>query len=75
MDKQEISRYGTALKKETYSFQSDKKVKVTFETIDYRTKALKTISTSVMNVPNMEKFREEMNVISGNYRWENYYNK
>ena len=63
------------LKKETYSFLSDKKVKVTFETIDYKTKALKTISTSVMNVPNMEKFREDMNVISGNYRWENYYNK
>ena len=73
--KQEISKYGTALKKETYSFLSDKKVKVTFETIDYKTKALKTISTSVMNVPNMEKFREDMNVISGNYRWENYYNK
>ena len=73
--KQEISRYGTVLKKETYSFLSDKKVKVTFETIDYKTKALKTISTSVMNVPNMEKFREDMNVISGNYRWENYYNK
>ena len=73
--KQEISRYGTALKKETYSFLSDKKVKITYETIDYKTKALKTISTSVMNVPNMEKFREDMNVISGNYRWENYYNK
>lgn len=73
--KQEISRYGTALKKETYSFLSDKKVKVTFETIDYKTKALKTISTSVMNVPNMEKFREDMNVISGIYRWKNYYNK
>ena len=73
--KQEISRYGTALKKETYSFLSDKKVKITYETIDYKTKALKTISTSVMNVPNMEKFHEDINVISGNYRWENYYNK
>ena len=73
--KQEISKYGTTLKKETYSFLSGKKVKVTFETIDYKTKALKTISTSVMNVPNMEKFREDMNVISGIYRWENYYNK
>ena len=73
--KQEISKYGTVLKKETYSFLSDKKVKVTFETIDYKTKALKTISTSVMNVPNIEKFREDMNVISENYRWENYYKK
>ena len=73
--KQEISKYGTALKKETYSFLSDKKVKVTFETIDYKTKALKTQSTSVMDVPNIEMYHEDMNVDSGDYRWENYYNK
>ena len=73
--KQEISKYGTVLKKETYTFPSNNKVKVIYETIDYKTKTLKTQSTSVMDVPNMEKFREDMNVISGNYRWENYYNK
>ena len=49
--------------------------KVIYETIDYKTKALKTQSTSVMDVLTMEKFHEDMNVISGNYRWENYYNK
>ncbi len=73
--KQEISKYGTVLKKETYSFRSDKKAKVTFETIDYKTKTLKTQSTSVIDVPNMEKYHEDMNVDSGDYRWENYYNK
>ena len=73
--KQEISKYGTILKKETYSFPSNNKVKVTYETIDYKTKTLKTQSTSVMDVPNMEMYHEEMNVDSGDYRWENYYNK
>ena len=32
---QEISKYGTVLKKETYSFPSINKVKVIYETIDY----------------------------------------
>ena len=73
--KQEISKYGTVLKKETYSFLPNNKVKVTYETIDYKTKTLKTLSTSVMDVPNMEMYHEEMNVDSGDYRWENYYNK
>ena len=73
--KQEICKYGTVLRKETCFFPSNSKVKVIYETFDYKTKALKTISTSVMNVPNMEKFREDMNVISENYRWENYYYK
>lgn len=73
--KQEISKYGTVLRKETYSFPSNNKAKVIYETIDYKTKALKTQSTSVMDVLAMEKFHEDMNVISGNYRWENYYNK
>lgn len=73
--KQEISRYGTVLRKETYSFLSDKKVKVTFETIDYKSKTLKTQSTSVMDVPDIEMYREDMNVDSGDYRWENYYYK
>lgn len=73
--KQEISKYGTVLRKETYFFPSNSKVKVTYESIDYKTKALKTQSTSVMEVLDMEKFHEDMNVISGNYRWENYYNK
>ena len=73
--KQEISKYGMVLNKETYSFLSDRKVKVTFETIDYKTRTLKTQSTSVMDVPDMEMYREDMNVDSGDYRWENYYNK
>ena len=73
--KQEISKYGTVLKKETYTFPSDNKVKVTYETIDYKNKTLKTLSTSVMDVPNMEMYHEDMNVDSGDYRWENYYNK
>lgn len=73
--KQEISKYGTVLKKETYSFLPNNKVKVTYETIDYKTKTLKTLSTSVMDVPNMEMYHEDMNVDSGDYRWENYYNK
>ena len=71
---QEISKYGTVLRKETY-FSSNSKVKVTYETIDYKTKALKTQSTSVMDVPNMEMYHEDMNVDCGDYRWENYYNK
>ena len=73
--KQEISRYGTVLRKETYSFPSNSKVKVTYETIDYKTKTLKTQSTSVMDVPDIEMYREDMNVDSGDYRWENYYYK
>ena len=73
--KQEISKYGTVLKKETYSFLSDKKVKVIYETIDYKTRTLKTLSTSVVVVPDMEMYHEDMNVDSGDYRWENYYNK
>lgn len=73
--KQEISKYGTVLKKETYSFSSNNKVKVTYETIDYKTKTLKPLSTSVIDVPNMEMYHEDMNVDSGDYRWENYYNK
>ena len=73
--KQEISRYGTVLRKETYSFLSNSKVKVTYETIDYKTKTLKTQSTSVMDVPDIEMYREDMNVDSGDYRWENYYYK
>ena len=72
---QEISKYGTVLRKETYFFPSNSKVKVTYETIDYKTKALKTQSTSVMDVPNIEMYHEDMNVDSGDYRWENYYNK
>ena len=72
---QEISKYGTVLKKETYSFPSNNKAKVIYETIDYKTKTLKTLSTSVMDVPNMEMYHEDMNVDSGDYRWENYYNK
>ena len=72
---QEISKYGTVLKKETYSFPSINKVKVIYETIDYKTKILKTLSTSVMDVPDMEMYHEDMNVDSGDYRWENYYNK
>ena len=72
---QEISKYGTVLKKETYSFPSINKVKVIYETIDYKTKTLKTLSTSVMDVPDMEMYHEDMNVDSGDYRWENYYNK
>ena len=63
------------LKKETYSFPSNNKVKVIYETIDYKTKILKTLSTSVMDVPDMEMYHEDMNVDSGDYRWENYYNK
>ena len=63
------------LKKETYSFPSNNKVKVIYETIDYKTKTLKTQSTSVMDVPDMEMYHEDMNVDSGDYRWENYYNK
>ena len=73
--KQEISKYGTVLKKETYSFPSINKVKVIYETIDYKTKILKTLSSSVMDVPDMEMYHEDMNVDSGDYRWENYYNK
>ena len=72
---QEISKYGTVLRRETYFFPSNSKVKVTYETIDYKTKALKTQSTSVMDVPNIEMYHEDMNVDSGDYRWENYYNK
>ena len=73
--KQEISKYGTVLKKETYTFPSNNKVKVTYETIDYKTKNLKTQSVSLEDVDNMDVYHEDMNVISGNYRWENYYNK
>ena len=73
--KQEISKYGMVLKKETYSFPSNNKVKITFETIDYKTKTLTAQSTSVIDVPNMEMYHEDMNVDSGDYRWENYYNK
>ncbi len=73
--KQEISKYGTVLKKETYSFTPNNKVKVTFETIDYQTKTLKPQSTSVMDVTNIDMYHEDMNVDSGDYRWENYYNK
>lgn len=73
--KQEISKYGTVLKKETYSFLPWNRVKVTYETIDYKTKTLKTLSTSVMDIPNIEMYHEDMNVDSGDYRWENYYNK
>ena len=72
---QEVSKYGTVLKKEAYSFLPDNKVKVTYETIDYKNKTLKTLSTSVMEVPDMEMYHEDMNVDSGDYRWENYYNK
>lgn len=72
---QEISKYGTVLKKETYSFPSNNKVKVTFESIDYKTKSLKTQSVFMEDVDNMDMYHEDMNVISGNYRWENYYNK
>lgn len=73
--KQKISKYGTVLEKETYFFLPNNKVKVTYETIDYKTKTLKTLSTSVMDAPNMEMYHEDMNVDSGDYRWENYYNK
>lgn len=73
--KQEISRYGTVLKKETYSFLSNNKAKVTFESIDYKTKTLKTQSVSMTDITNMEMYHEDMNVVSENYRWENYYNK
>lgn len=73
--KLKISKYGTVLKKETYSFLPNNKVKVTYETIDYKTKTLKTLSTSVMDVLNMEMYHEDMNIDSGDYRWENYYNK
>lgn len=72
---QEISKYGTVLRKETYFFPSNSKVKVTYETIDYKTKNLKTQSVSLEDVDNMDVYHEDMNVISENYRWENYYNK
>lgn len=64
-----------SLEKGNIFFPSNSKVKVTYETIDYKTKALKTQSTSVMDVPNIEMYHEDMNVDSGDYRWENYYNK
>ena len=29
----------------------------------------------IQEVPDMEMYHEDMNVDSGDYRWENYYNK
>ncbi len=72
---QEISKYGTVLKKETYSFLPSGKAKVISESIDYKTKTLRTQSVSTIGVPDLGMYREDMNVISGDYSWDNYYNK
>ena len=73
--KQEVSKYGTVLKKESYSIMPGKKVKVTYECIDYSTDTLKKESDFEMEIPDVEMFHEDMNVISGDYRWNNYYSK
>lgn len=72
---QEFSKYGTVLKKESYSFLPNNKVKVAVESIDYKTKTLKNHSVFMRDVDNIDMYYEDMNVISGDYRWENYYNK
>lgn len=73
--KQEVSKYGTVLKKASYSIMLGKKVKVTYECIDYSTDTLKKESDFEMEIPDVEMFHEDMNVISGDYRWNNYYSK
>ena len=70
---QTISKYGTVLKKESYSFFSDNKVRVRQESIDYSTRTLKLQSVADYNVANPDKYCEDMNVISESYRWKNYY--
>lgn len=72
---QTISRYDTVLKKDTYTFLPDDKVSIRHEAIDYKTRTLKLLSVTEENVADAEKYREDMNVISGDGMWGNYYVK
>ena len=72
---QTVSKYGTLLEKETYTFLPNNKAKVAVESIDYPTKTLKTQSVSIIDVPHPEAYQEDMNVDCGDFRWENYYFK
>lgn len=72
---QVISKYGTVLKKKSYSFVAGNKAKVVDEVIDYKTKTLQLQDVSVIDVPNMEKYHEDMHVVNEYFRWENYYYK
>ena len=72
---QTVSKYGTLLEKETYTFLPNNKAKVAVESIDYPTKTLKTQSVSIIDVPHLEAYQEDMNVDSGDFMWENYYFK
>lgn len=57
-----ISKYGTVLKKKTYSFLSNNEVLVTTECIDYKTKKMRVKSTRIKKVNNMDNFHEGMNL-------------
>lgn len=72
---QTVSKQGTVIKKEVYTFLSDKQVRVTTFSVDFKTMTLKKQSASVVDVPSVYKYREDMDVVSDSYRWENYYNK
>ena len=72
---QTVSKYGTLLEKETYTFLPNNKAKVAVESMDYPTKTLKTQSVSIIDVPHPEAYQEDMNVDCGDFRWENYYFK
>lgn len=72
---QEVSKYGTVMKREDYAYLSDNKIRITLEKIDYGTRKLSKQSVRVIDVPDRNMFQEELNLISGNDRWENYYHK
>lgn len=72
---QTVSKYGTLLEKETYTFLPNNKAKVAVESMDNPTKTLKTQSVSIIDVPHPEAYQEDMNVDCGDFRWENYYFK
>lgn len=71
--KQEISKYGTTLKRKTYTFTSPHEVKVVTEAFDYRDGQLKPQSETVREVGDGDMYREEMDVVNENYIWADYY--
>lgn len=71
--KQLISRYGTVLEKQTYSFLSDNEVQITTECLDYKTKTMQVKSTCIEKVNRIDDYHEGMNLSPRNERWSNYY--
>lgn len=70
---QEVSKYGTVLKRYIYMYLPDDRIEVIYKVFDYKTKKLKVESETVIDdVPNIEIYQEDLG-IDRSRRWEDYY--